>query len=121
MLRPLTDFKKGNDCKVISYTESKDGWRSWRRVVAKYEAPSLARSLRQIANTIIPYFALLCVMYLTLDVSYWITLGLAIPAAGFLIRNFIIFHDCGHGSFFKSRKANRILGFFAGLLTFMPS
>ncbi len=121
MLRPLTDLKKGNDCKVISYTESKDGWRSWRRVVAKYEAPSLARSLRQIANTIIPYFALLCVMYLTLDVSYWITLGLAIPAAGFLIRNFIIFHDCGHGSFFKSRKANRILGFFAGVMTFLPS
>ncbi len=121
MLRPLTDLKKGNYCTVIPSTESKDGRRSWRRVVAKYESPSLARSLRQIANTIIPYFALLCVMYLTLDVSYWITLGLAIPAAGFLIRNFVIFHDCGHGSFFKSRKANRILGLFAGLLTFMPS
>ena len=60
-------------------------------------------------------------MYLTLDVSYWITLGLAVPAAGFLTRIFIVFHDCGHGSFFKSRKANRILGFFAALLTFMPS
>jgi omega-6 fatty acid desaturase (delta-12 desaturase) len=60
-------------------------------------------------------------MYLTLDVSYWITLGLAIPAAGFLVRSFIIVHDCGHGSFFKSRKANRILGFFAALLTFLPS
>ena len=120
-VRPLTDLKKGNDCKVIPSTESKDGRQYWRKVVAKYEAPSLARSLRQIANTIIPYFALLCVMYLTLDVSYWITLGLAIPAAGFLIRNFVIFHDCGHGSFFKSRKANRILGFFAGVLTFMPS
>jgi omega-6 fatty acid desaturase (delta-12 desaturase) len=60
-------------------------------------------------------------MYLTLDISYWITLGLAIPAAGFLARSFIIFHDCGHGSFFKSRKANRTLGFFAALLTFMPS
>ena len=106
---------------MIPSAESKDGRRSWRSAVAKYEAPSLARSLRQIANTIIPYFALLYVMYLTLDVSYWITLGFAIPAAGFLIRNFVIFHDCGHGSFFKSRKANRILGFFAGLLTFMPS
>ena len=69
----------------------------------------------------IPYFALLCLMYLSLDVSYWITLGLAVPAAGFLTRNFIIFHDCGHGSFFKSRMANRILGFFTALLTFMPS
>ena len=106
---------------MISYTESKDGQRSWRRIVAEYEAPSLARSLRQVANTFVPYFALWCAMYLTLEVSYWITLALAIPAAGFLIRDFIIFHDCGHGSFFKSRKANRILGFVAGLVTFMPS
>jgi omega-6 fatty acid desaturase (delta-12 desaturase) len=60
-------------------------------------------------------------MYLTLDVSYWITLALAIPAAGFLTRNFIIFHDCGHNAFFKSKKANRVLEFFTGLLTFMPS
>jgi len=60
-------------------------------------------------------------MYLAFDVSYWITLALAVPAAGFLIRSFIVFHDCGHGSFLKSRKANRILGFFAALLTFMPS
>ncbi len=118
---PLTDLKNGNDCKVIPSTESKDGRQSWRGAVEKYEAPSLARSLRQVANTIIPYFALLCVMYLTLDVSYWITLGLAIPAAGFLIRNFVIFHDCGHGSFFKSRKANQILGFISGLLTYLPS
>ncbi|MEE9269022.1 MAG: fatty acid desaturase [Candidatus Krumholzibacteria bacterium] len=101
--------------------ESKEGRQSWRRVVAKYEAPSLARSLRQVANTIIPYFALLYVMYLTLDVSYWITLGLAIPAAGFLTRSFIIAHDCGHGSFFRSMKANRMLGFFTALLTFLPS
>ena len=114
------DLKEGNDCKVIPDTESKDGLRSWRKVVAKYEKPSRARSLQQIANTIIPYFALLCVMYLSLDVSYWITLGFSIPAAGFLIRNFIVFHDCGHGSFFKSRKANRIVGFLAGVMTFSP-
>jgi omega-6 fatty acid desaturase (delta-12 desaturase) len=81
----------------------------------------LPRSLRQIANTIIPYFAILYLMYLSLDVSYWITLALSLPAAGFLTRSFIIFHDCGHGSFFKSRKANRIFGFFAALLTYMPS
>jgi omega-6 fatty acid desaturase (delta-12 desaturase) len=94
---------------------------SWRELVARYEVPNLRRSLTQIANTHIPYFALLCVMYFALDVSYWITLVLAVPAAGFLIRNFIIFHDCGHRSFFKSRRANRILGFLTGLLTFMPS
>ncbi len=102
-------------------TESKAELRVWREIVARFEAPSLPLSLRQIANTIIPYLALLCAMYFTLDISYWITLGLSIPAAGFLTRNFIIFHDCGHGSFFKSQKANRIVGFLTALLTFMPS
>ncbi|MDH3217837.1 MAG: fatty acid desaturase [Candidatus Krumholzibacteria bacterium] len=94
---------------------------NWRRVVAKYERPSLARSLGQLANTVISYFALLVAMYYTLNISYWITLALAIPAAGFLARIFIIFHDCGHGSFFKSKRANRALGFFTGLMTFIPS
>ncbi len=60
-------------------------------------------------------------MYFALGVSYWLALALAIPAAGFLTRIFIIFHDCGHGSFFKSKKANRIVGFFTGLMTFIPS
>ena len=55
------------------------------------------------ANTLLPYFGLLVLMYFSLRISYWITLILAIPAAGFLARNFIIFHDCGHGSFFKSK------------------
>jgi omega-6 fatty acid desaturase (delta-12 desaturase) len=59
-------------------------------------------------------------MYFSLNISYWLTLALAIPAAGFMVRIFIIFHDCGHGSFFPSRRANSILGFIAGLLTFAP-
>jgi omega-6 fatty acid desaturase (delta-12 desaturase) len=100
---------------------NQDDPREWRNVVAPFEKPSLPRSLWQIANTLIPYFALLCLMYFMLDVSYWITLGLAFPAAGFLVRSFIIFHDCGHRSFFNSRKANRILGFFTALLVFTPS
>jgi omega-6 fatty acid desaturase (delta-12 desaturase) len=106
---------------VVQSNTSRDSRPAWRTIVAKYEVPSLGRSLRQIANTIIPYFALLYAMYLTLGISYWITLGLAVPATGFLIRSFIIFHDCGHGSFFRSGRANRILGFFMGLLTFTPS
>ena len=106
---------------MTHFAKSPNDRESSRAVVANYEKPILARSLRQIANTLIPYFGLLCLMYFTLDISYWITLGLAIPAAGFLMRSFIIFHDCGHGSFFRSRKANRILGFFTALLTFTPS
>jgi omega-6 fatty acid desaturase (delta-12 desaturase) len=59
-------------------------------------------------------------MYLSLAVSWWITAPLAILAGAFLVRVFIIFHDCGHGSFFKSRKANDALGIITGLLTFTP-
>lgn len=113
-------LQDGNDHKLNFDTESKDARHSWRKVVSKYETPNLARSLGQIGNTIIPYLALLYLMYLSLDFSYWITLGISIPTSGFLVRNFIIFHDCGHGSFFKSRKANQIVGFFSGLLSFMP-
>ena len=94
---------------------------SWREAVAVYERPSQGRSWGQLASSIVPYFALLAAMYLLLDVSYWLSLALAIPAAGFLTRIFIIFHDCGHGSFFRSKKANRVVGFFTALLTFIPS
>jgi omega-6 fatty acid desaturase (delta-12 desaturase) len=59
-------------------------------------------------------------MVLSLDVSYWLTLLLSIPTAGFLVRIFIIFHDCGHGSFFASRRANDLVGAFTGVLTFTP-
>ena len=93
---------------------------AWRQVLGKYEDPDVRRSLWQLANTLIPYFALWCLIYLLLDVSYWLTLALSIPAAGFLIRTFIISHDCGHGSFFKSKKANDIVGLVTGLLTFTP-
>lgn len=59
-------------------------------------------------------------MVASLDVSYWLTLALAVPAAGFLVRVFIIFHDCGHGSFFRSRRANDFWGVVTGVLTFTP-
>ena len=73
----------------------------WREVVAQYQRPHLPHSLGQIATTLIPYFTLLCAMYLSLRVSYAITLALTVLAAGFFVRIFIIMHDCGHGSFFK--------------------
>jgi omega-6 fatty acid desaturase (delta-12 desaturase) len=59
-------------------------------------------------------------MWLSVRVSYWLALPLAVLAGGFLVRTFVIFHDCGHGSFFKSRRANEILGFITGVLTFTP-
>lgn len=93
----------------------------WKAAVARFRRPSHRRSLVQIANTILPYGALMVAMYFSLRVSYWMTLALAVLAAGFLSRAFIIFHDCGHGAFFRSAKANRIVGTLAGLLTFFPS
>src|SRR5678810_1079809 len=81
----------------------------WQPIVAKYAIPDLARSLWQVANTLIPYFVLWGLMIWSIQTSYWITLGLSVLAAGFLMRTFIIFHDCGHGSFFKSQRANDCL------------
>lgn len=76
--------------------------------------------MRQVGNTFIPYFLLWYLMILSLNYSYWLTLALALPAAGLLVRIFIIQHDCGHGSFFQSRKANDYLGSACGILTLTP-
>lgn len=81
----------------------------------------MPRSLRQLLNTLLPYFAIVTAMFLMLDVSVWLTLLLALPAAGFAMRAFIICHDCGHGSFFSSQVANRWVGFVTGVITFTPS
>jgi len=92
----------------------------WRPVVAKYAQPDLWRSIWQIVNTLIPYFALFYLSMRSLEISFWLTLPLSILTAGFMVRTFIIFHDCGHGSFFKSQTANTWLGRITGLLTFTP-
>ncbi len=92
----------------------------WKEVVAKYQEPSVWRSVWQIVNSLVPYAALWYLMYLSLSVSYWLVVPLAILASGFLVRIFIIFHDCGHGSFFKSRKANDFWGFVTGVVTLTP-
>lgn len=94
--------------------------RSWEKIIRKYSNPVLRRSIWQIVNTFLPYAVLIFLMYLSLNLSYWITLALAIPASGFLIRIFIIFHDCGHGSFFRKQRANTILGSICGFLSFTP-
>ena len=93
---------------------------SWKEIVLQCQKPSRWRALWQIANTLGPYALLWYLMYISLAISYWITLPLAILAGAFLIRVFIIFHDCGHGSFFKSKMANHVVGFITGLLTFTP-
>jgi omega-6 fatty acid desaturase (delta-12 desaturase) len=93
---------------------------SWKQAIAKHQEPVLRKSIWQVLNTFIPYLCLCGVMVWTLRFSYWLTLAVAVVAAGFMVRVFIIFHDCGHGSFFKSQRANDVLGFVAGVLTFTP-
>jgi len=93
---------------------------AWKEMVAGYQKPAIWRSLWQVVNSLVPYAALWYLAYLSLAVSWWITVPLAVLAGGFLVRVFIIHHDCGHGSFFKSRMANDVLGFITGVLTFTP-
>ena len=100
--------------------EQKDMPVRWQAIVAQYTTPDLRRSLWQIANSVIPFLALWYLMYLSLSVSYWLTLALALPTAGFMIRVFVILHDCAHSAFFKTQRANDIMGFFAGVLTLTP-
>ncbi len=92
----------------------------WKSIVAKYQQPSTWRALWQIVDTLVPYAFLWYLMHLCLAISWWLVVPLAVLAGGFLIRVFIIFHDCGHGSFFKSRVANDTVGFISGILTFTP-
>ena len=91
-----------------------------REILAQYQRPNRWRSTWELANTLVPYFVLWYLMVLSLRVSYLLTLGLAVLTAGFMVRTFIIFHDCGHGSFFKSRRANDVVGVITGIITFTP-
>jgi omega-6 fatty acid desaturase (delta-12 desaturase) len=92
----------------------------WREALAPYERPRSGRSLLDIATSVVPYLALSALMYLALDVSYLLVLALAIPAAGFVLRTYIVFHDCAHGSFLPSKRANSWLGVALGLVVYAP-
>jgi len=92
----------------------------WKAIVARYQEPALWRGIWQVLNTLVPYAGLWYLIYLSLSISYWLTVPLALLAGGFLVRVFIIFHDCGHGSFFKSRVVNDTLGIVTGVLCFTP-
>ncbi|WP_257351094.1 fatty acid desaturase [Pseudalkalibacillus decolorationis] len=99
-------------------SESKYDLREWKKKLASFERPRMSASVGQLINSVGPFLLLWILAYLSLEVSYWLTILCAIPAAGFLVRTFIIFHDCTHYSFFKNRKANEIVGMFTGLFTF---
>jgi omega-6 fatty acid desaturase (delta-12 desaturase) len=91
---------------------------SWREKLAPYARPDLRLSALDLASSVLPYAALMVAIYFALQVSVLLALALAVPAAGFLLRTYIIFHDCAHGSFLPSKRANAWLGIFTGLLVY---
>ena len=100
--------------------DQRAGYENLRRAAAQYRTPSFTRSLSQIISSFGGFFAACAAMYALWDVSYAITLALSPLAGGFLVRVFIIQHDCGHRAFFRSARANNILGFVCSLLTLTP-
>jgi omega-6 fatty acid desaturase (delta-12 desaturase) len=92
----------------------------WRERLAPYAQASVRRGLLDIATSVVPYLVLTAAMYALINVSRLLVLALAIPAAGFLLRTFIVFHDCAHGSFFADRRANRYVGIACALLVYQP-
>jgi acyl-lipid omega-6 desaturase (Delta-12 desaturase) len=93
---------------------------SWHEALAEYAQPSLIRGLLEVATSAVPYIALCLVMYLTLGVSSLLTVALVIPTAGFLVRVFVAFHDCAHGSLFPSKRVNARVGTALGLFVLSP-
>jgi omega-6 fatty acid desaturase (delta-12 desaturase) len=91
-----------------------------KKDVAPFEKTDTKASIKQVINTMGPLFVLWYTAYLSLSISYWLTLPILIVTSGFMVRTFILFHDCCHQSFFKSRKANDILGTITGILTLVP-
>ncbi|HTN25849.1 MAG TPA: fatty acid desaturase [Solirubrobacteraceae bacterium] len=92
----------------------------WRETLSPYAKPDLRRALLDVATSALPYLAVTALMYLVAPVSTLLVVALAIPATGFLVRTFIVFHDCSHGSFLPSRRANTWLGVACGLLVYSP-
>ena len=94
--------------------------RGWTQILARYRTPSPARSIIELVITAGPLVLLWFLMWETLDLGYWVCLLFAVPAAGFLVRLFMIQHDCGHGAFFCNRLANDWVGRVIGVLTLTP-
>ncbi len=115
-LTPAEETKAHLDGRSRPRSDSKRAF--WHEALAPYARANRTRSALCLATSVVPYLVLSGLMYAALGVSYGLTLVLAIPAAGFLIRTFIVFHDCTHGSFLPSKRANRWLGTTLGLLVF---
>lgn len=93
---------------------------TWKPIVAKFQKPSVGRAAWQMTNTLGGYALTWFLLAICIKISWWLVPPLVLLAAGFLVRTFIIFHDCGHGSYFRSSRANDVVGFITGVLTLTP-
>ncbi len=100
--------------------EIKKSLQNWPALVAAYGTPDRKKAIVQMVNTFLPFIGLWVLMYFSLQWSYWITIGLAIINAFFMVRIFIIQHDCGHQSFMKWRKVNDAIGIFCSFFSSIP-
>src|SRR3712207_4146232 len=91
-----------------------------RDALARYARPHVGRSVLDLATSVVPYLALTVAGYLLIDVSVWLVLAIAPLAAGFLLRTYIVFHDCAHGSFLPTKRGNVWLGRVVGLIVWTP-
>ncbi|KHE71114.1 fatty acid desaturase [Halobacillus sp. BBL2006] len=99
---------------------NKDKQKELKKNVASFAKPDNSAGVRQLLNTFVPFLLLWYLAYVSYSVSVWLTIPVAMIAGGFVIRLFIIFHDCTHQSFMKSQKANRIIGTITGIITLFP-
>jgi omega-6 fatty acid desaturase (delta-12 desaturase) len=107
----MADLTQAGDGKARAY---------WRDSVASFERASVPRAVLDLLTSAVAYVALMVVMYLLVGDHPWLVLALAIPTSGFLLRTFIVFHDCTHGSFLPTKRQNRWVGRITGLLVFQP-
>jgi omega-6 fatty acid desaturase (delta-12 desaturase) len=94
--------------------------RPWRQVLAPYARPSVRRSVLDLLTAVVPYLTLSVVMYQLLDVSYWLVLAVGVVTSGFLLRTYILFHDCAHGSFLPTKRGNELLGGALAVIVYTP-
>jgi omega-6 fatty acid desaturase (delta-12 desaturase) len=124
LIRPSFEGASSFDTETIDppLTEEKGTAEAhdWKEIVRKYQGASAWKSTWQLVNTVGPYAALWVAIYFAAQISTWAIIPLAVLAGAFLVRIFIIFHDCTHSSFFQSKRANEITGFLTGVLAFTP-
>lgn len=96
------------------------GGADWRAALRPHARPHVGRAVLDLATSIVAYLALSAVGLAVVDEAWWVAALLWVPTAGFLLRTFIVFHDCGHGSFLPSRAANRWVGRVAAFLVLTP-